>query len=148
MENLSKLPERLKELMVEKEISSQQLAVEIGVQYAAINRYLRGLRIPKYETLVALVEYFDCSADFLLGLSDYPKREEQIFHQIQAFPVQLRKALCNLGITQYALHRKTKISTANFNDWNHGYSRPRADNLVKLALALECSVDFLLGRET
>ncbi len=147
MDILSKLPERLNELMLERGINPPKLAEILNINYSTINRYIEGKRVPKYENLVALVEYFDCSADFLLGLCEYPKKERQTFKRVQPFSAQLRKVIQACGTTQYALQKKTRISTANFNDWNHGYSNPRSDNLVKLALALDCSVDQLLGRE-
>ncbi len=148
MEILSKLPMRLKELMSERGINAPRLAASIGVKAATVNRYLEGIRLPNLETLVALVEYFDCSADFLLGLNEYPRRENQTFKPVRPFDVQFRAAMEKCGVSQYALQKKTGISWANFNDWLRGKTRPLADNLVKLALALECSVDFLLGRET
>lgn len=147
MDILSKFSERLSELMLDKGINPPKLAEILGMNYSAINRYVEGTRVPKYETLVALVEYFDCSADFLLGLAEYPRYEGQVFKPVQPFHLQLRKVIRACGTTQYALQKKTKISTANFNDWNHGYSRPLSDNLVKLAIGLDCTVDQLLGRE-
>lgn len=41
---------------------------------------------------------------------------------------------------------QTGISTGNICDWKSGRSKPNAESLVKMAQALECSVDYLLGR--
>ncbi len=147
MDILSKLPERLRELMVEKEINAPKLAKAIGVNFATINRYLEGIRVPKFDALVALADYFNCSTDFLLGLTDYPSRENQVFKPVPPFYAHFKKVLESCGFTQYALQKKTGISWANFNDWLHGRSKPLADNLIKIATALGCSVDFLIGRE-
>lgn len=147
MDILSKLSERISELMFEKGINPPKLAEALGLNFSAVNRYVEGKRVPKYDTLVALVEYFDCSADFLLGLADYPKRNGQVFKPVQPFSQQLKTMIRACGTTQYALQKKTGISTANFNDWNHGYSKPISDNLVKIAIGLDCTVDQLLGRE-
>ena len=42
----------------------------------------------------------------------------------------------------------TGISPGNISDWKSGRSAPKADTLIKIADYLNCSVDYLLGRET
>lgn len=63
-------PERLKELRLEKGLSTRKLANEIGCSHIAISRWERGTQIPTIETLVALALFFKVSADYLLGLED------------------------------------------------------------------------------
>lgn len=61
---------RLKELRIEKGLSLEQLAKEINVSDVAIGRWERKLRIPNIEVLIALAQFFNVSADYLLGLTD------------------------------------------------------------------------------
>ena len=56
----------------------------------------------------------------------------------------LFKLLDEKGI-QY-VSNQTGISTGNICDWKSGRSKPNAESLVKMAKALNCSVDYLLGR--
>ena len=49
-------------------------------------------------------------------------------------------------MSQYALKNKTGISWNNFHKWLNGKSKPYPDSLVKIAVAMECTVDFLIGR--
>ncbi len=63
-------PERLKELRLEKGLSTRKLANDIGCSHVAISRWERGTQIPTIETLVTLALYFKVSADYLLGLED------------------------------------------------------------------------------
>ncbi len=144
---LSKLPEQLKDLMLEKGIKASALSKAIGVSDSTISRYTQGLQMPAFEILVALAEYFDCSIDFLLGLTDIPRRENQRFKPVPAFATQFRVAMKACGFSQYALQKKTKISWASFNAWLRGQKLPYPDSLIKIANAMDCSVDFLLGRE-
>ena len=145
MDILSKLPERLKELMFELQIKPTALAKALGVKPSTLYRYLNGERAPTFENFIKLVEYFHCSADFLLGLSEYPQSD---FHYKKAPPFCERFGylLNSYKISQYALHHKTNFSYDNFNKWLHGVTSPYADNLIRLANALDCSVDYLLGR--
>ena len=65
------LPERLKELRLEKELSIKQLANAIGVSDIAISRWENNLRVPNVISLYALAKFFDVSADYLIGLEDF-----------------------------------------------------------------------------
>ncbi len=147
MEKSNRLAERLKELMSERNIKAPALANALGVRSNAITRYLQGVHAPSLQTLVALCEYFDCSADFLLGLSEYPKREGQAFKPVAPFCERFRAVMKACNFTQYALQKKTGISWANFSKWLNGTGVPFPDSLITLATAMDCSVDFLLGRE-
>ena len=71
MDILSKLSERLKELMDEAEINTQSLSKEIAVDQSAIARVLRAARMPSLKTLVAFADFFHCSTDYLLGFISY-----------------------------------------------------------------------------
>ena len=145
MDILSKLPERLKELMFDRGINAPNLAEKLDVGANTITRYLQGVSTPNFDIFVKLIEYFNCSADFLLGLEEQPFYERK-FLPVPSFAEQFRKAMEECKTTQYALKKKTGISWNNFHKWLNGKSKPYPDSLVKIALAMECSIDFLLGR--
>ncbi len=147
MDILSNFSERLQELMLDRGIIPFELSKETGIPSSTMCNYASTNYLPSYKTLVTLVEYFDCSADFLLGLSEYPKRENQVFLPVVPFEIQFRKALSACGMSQYALQKKTRISWQSFHSWFHGTACPTSDTLVKIAKAMDCSIDFLLGRE-
>ena len=145
MDILSKLPERLKEMMFDKGINAPTLAEKLDVGANTITRYLQGASSPNFEIFVKLVEYFNCSADFLLGIEEQPFYERKFF-PVPTFAEQFRKAMEECNMTQYALHKKTGISWNNFHKWLKGKSKPYPESLLKIVIAMECSVDFLLCR--
>ena len=51
------------------------------------------------------------------------------------------------NITKAMVSRETGISTGNLSDWANGRCLPSAEKLDVLANYLDCSVDYLLGRE-
>ena len=57
----------IKELRIEKKISQSVLAKEIGVSQKAIDYWERGVNEPKASYIVKLADFFDVSADYLLG---------------------------------------------------------------------------------
>ena len=145
MENLSKLPERLKELMFDKGVSAPELAHTLGIGCNTVTRYLQGVHLPEFEIFAAILEYFHCSADFLVGETEYPQYEKT-YLPVETFSLRFRAVLKELGVSQYALQKKTGISWNNIHKWLKGERLPLPDSLVRLAKALDCSVDYLLGR--
>ena len=145
MDILSKLPERLKEVMFDAGINAPKLAQAVGIRSNTITRYMQGVSAPSFESLVKLVEYFNCSADFLLGEAEFPCYEKK-FLPLPPFHERFREVMFECKTTQYALQKKSGISWNNFHTWLNGKSLPNADSLLNIANDLECSVDFLLGR--
>ncbi|MBQ9795420.1 MAG: helix-turn-helix transcriptional regulator [Clostridia bacterium] len=62
---------RLKELRIGKGLSLRQLANEIQVNNTTIGRWENQLRIPNIIELKKIAQYFNVSADYLLGLQDF-----------------------------------------------------------------------------
>ena len=62
---------RLKELRIEKNLSHLQLARELNVSNAAISRWENQLRVPNIIELKKIAEFFNVSADYLLGLTEF-----------------------------------------------------------------------------
>ena len=66
--------EKLKQLRINKPVTQKQIADYLGVNTVTVQRFEYGDRRPSYENLIKLCDYFQVSADFLLGLSDDPER--------------------------------------------------------------------------
>ena len=88
---LSKFAENLLALMEEHNINAPALAEKLNLHRTSITRYLCGERLPNYEDFVALIEYFNVSADVLLGRTEYCDVES--FHPIQPFGTILQQAM-------------------------------------------------------
>lgn len=62
---------RLKELRLEKNLTQQALAKQIGVSQKAIDFWERNINEPKMSYILKLADFFDVSTDYLLGRKDY-----------------------------------------------------------------------------
>ena len=62
---------RIKELRKEKELTQMQLAKAIGINFRSISEYERGKVEPNIQTIKALVKFFECTSDYLLGITDF-----------------------------------------------------------------------------
>lgn len=61
---------RLRELRTDKQMSMKQLAVAIGTTDAAISNWENGINEPKISYVIRLCEFFNVSADYLLGIDN------------------------------------------------------------------------------
>lgn len=141
---LSKFGETLCELMEEHNLSVKELALKVGIKQSNIYHYMRGERLPSVKGIVALSDYFNCSVDYILGLSEQNSAEQ--FKPCPPFSERLDYLVAYFGMTTYKVYTQTEISKARFFDWKSGRHEPSLDNIVKLAEVFDCSVDFVLGR--
>ncbi len=61
-------PRRLRALRLSRGVSAAALGECCGLSKNIIQRYEKGLRYPRMESLVKIAAYFDVSLDYLLGL--------------------------------------------------------------------------------
>ena len=66
----NKFATRLSELLKENKISKRELAKRIGVSSTSISDWSTGKIQPTAESIYLVSEYFQVSADYLLGLTD------------------------------------------------------------------------------
>lgn len=144
MDAATKFGDRLGEIMQERGVGTYSLARKTGISRPTITRYLGGSILPSYKTLVILCDFFDCSADFLLGTGEYSGNG--IFTKSGSFPERLKEALALSGVTSYRMGKDLRLSGQTLYAWLSGKSLPGAESLLKIAAYLSCSVDYLLGR--
>lgn len=68
------LSERLIQLQTERKLLKKDIAEAVGISTMAYYRYESGKRLPDTEILSKLADYFNVSADYLLGRSDDPTK--------------------------------------------------------------------------
>jgi len=66
----SNFAKRIYELRIEKALSQQALAKEIGVTQKAINFWEQEINEPKASYIIKLSLFFGVSTDYILGLED------------------------------------------------------------------------------
>ena len=61
---------KLRSLRNERKINQLKLAMDLQISQASISKYEVGSAEPDISTIIRLAEYFNVSADFLLGVSE------------------------------------------------------------------------------
>lgn len=72
MNNLELFAFRVKKLRKQCKLSQQELGEELGLKQTTISGIESGNRTTTIEKLILLAQFFDVSADYLLGLKDEP----------------------------------------------------------------------------
>jgi len=67
---MNKFAERLRDVLKEKQISQNELAVKIGMSRTIVNNYCTGKREPTLDSLILICKALSESANYLLGLEN------------------------------------------------------------------------------
>ena len=66
--------DRLRELRDQRDISQKELADKLGVNKQTISQYERDVREPSLDMLSSLCDFFNVSADYILGKTNVTPR--------------------------------------------------------------------------
>ena len=64
------LSKRLKELRLEKGLTLKQVSSALNLTLSAYSNYEQGIREPSVDIIKRICNFFEVSADYLLGLED------------------------------------------------------------------------------
>lgn len=143
MGKLSIFAERLQELLNVADMNAFTLTQKLGCGHNCIYRYLKGEN-PSLDILIKIADYFNCSTDFLLGFTEDTGNPP--FFPLPTFKEQLPYLLNHFGITRYRLQKMTDLSPSLMYYYSKGEKSPTLDVIIRIAKALECPVDFVIGR--
>lgn len=139
-----KFAENLAALMSEYNLKAPLFAKILCTDRSNITRYLQGKRFPSFPVFVGIIEYFNVSADVLLGRLDYTN--DTSFLPIAPFGNRLREVMKETQTTQYRIEKDLKISGESMYGWLTNETSPTVESLDKLADYMDVTIDYLLGR--
>ena len=147
MNLMLKFSERLNELMFDNQLTVEKLSKAIECNDSSIYDWISGKAnyMPLLVNIIKLADYFQCSIDFLIGLENENYLPNPKFRP--PFSKWFRSAIEAKGFTLYSLSRATQMGTKSFYKWINGKSEPSLDSLLRIAEVLNCSLDYLVGRE-
>jgi len=164
---MSSLSERLIHLQFEKQKLKKDIAKAAGVSVMAYYRYENGERQPTADTLTKLADYFDVSADYLLGRSDNPVRCQYLCCCTIAHHYDCVNSYCQKNFggdimpnfaerilelrksgneTQKSIAGAIGCTEQHYQRLEYGKVMPNSKLLEKLADYYEVTTDYILGR--
>ena len=129
----------LKELMLERNINRVQLANALNISPSTIDGYFNKGYYPTIEIAIKLSKYFDCSLQFLLGLTD--TNEKCANSNSKSFFEIYNQLLKENKVTNYKVLNDLNMSRNNYYRWKAGLI-PKTQNLIELAKYLNVTVDY------
>ena len=136
---------RFKELLEFDDISANNLCKTLKINHTSIYLYLKG-SYPSVQNAVKMANHFNCSLNYLLGLSD--NANDCSFCQtydISLFLSRYNKLLESKHTTHYYVQQALNFGNSAYQKWKLG-KEPKIETLIKIARHFGCSVDYLIGR--
>ncbi len=141
---------RLQDLLVYSVKTDSQLAEETTLKRKAIYNWLRGITYPTAESLLILANYFQVSADYIIGLSDIEEDMGKV--EISAKEAHdtligyLNVYMVEKEITYYRLAKLLGVGQSTLARWFKEGATPEMAILIRISKLLDKSLDELLGR--
>lgn len=138
--------ENLSDLVAKAGISLRELARQSGVSAVQYSRYLKG-SIPTIDITLKIAKYFECSLDFLFGLSNNKndKHFSTYEYDFSKFLDNYKVLLQENNITHYKFMKASDYDESIIRHWRAGCT-PRLDIIYYIAKNLNGSIDDLIGR--
>ncbi len=138
--------DNLKDLIAETGKSLRQIAKESEVSAMQYTRYLKG-SIPTIDVTIKIAKYFNCSLDYLFGLTDIKnnKKYKTYNYDMSKFLSNYQNLLDENKITHYKFIKNSNFDESIIRHWKAG-SIPRLDIIFYIARNLGGSIDNLIGR--
>jgi len=130
--------------MDEEYISAQKLAHKIGLAPTTVQTWVRKGMPIALDSLLAVCEYFNCTADYFCCRSE----ERGRFNKAPIIYIERIKTLLKKNkISMDTLAAKMDAKRSSINNWISGRTKLWSASLIKLADIFGCSIDYILGLE-
>jgi len=144
MNIMTNFSERLSELMFEMSLTSDQLGKNIGVDGSAVRFWKLKKAVISLSNAIKIADYFNCSLEYLFGRSDtlidFAPRPALPFYE------RLISVMKDKQISRYRVCADLKKGHGHFDRWKSGVN-PRMNTVFDLAVYLDVTLDYLVGRD-
>ncbi len=140
---MNEFQERLIDLLEENNMSRLKLALSLNITSTTINGYFNKNYYPTIDIAIKMADYFNCSLDYLFGLSD--KRAPSNLNNrdfIDNFDLILKQNKLTISKGMKIL----QMSEYNYYRWKKGLF-PKTNNLITIAKNFDVGLDFLVGNK-
>ena len=128
--------ERLKDLRVERKLTLEQLAAEVGISKSALGKYEsdNGKDISPYSILV-LADYYGVSCDYLMGRTETKNHPNTALHELHlsdaSIDVLKTGKFNHRLLSELICHKDDRIADMRVNDMNAVLEAVRQMALMK-----------------
>lgn len=138
---MNSFQESLNDLLKETGISRLKLAQTINISSTTINGYFNKDYYPQIEIAIKIAKFFDCSLDYLFGISSsrelVNKNTKSFFENFNFLLKQSNKSIAKTL-------KELQMSEYNYYRWKSG-DFPKTVNIIAIANYFDVSIDYLIG---
>ena len=138
---MNEFKERLQDLMLENDLSRLQLSKKIGISFETLNGYFNKDFYPELSVAKKIANYFDCSLQYLMGLTDEYKN---ITYNNLSFIETVEKLIKENNLSIEKLMKRLNMSEANYYRWKNNSNIPSMQSLISLSKYFNVSIDYFL----
>lgn len=134
--------DRFFDLCNDKDVNIIEVAKSTGIQEKTLYKICERNKYPSFEIVVLLCNYFDCSIDYLLGLTEAV--EKDFVYTTSNFIKNYRKFLENNNISLYRMYKDKGIGLSRIYNWGEG-NLPYVTTLITIAKYFNITVHDLIS---
>ena len=141
---MSSFQERLQELLEENGLNRLQLSKKINISFETLNGYFNKDFYPELSIARKIANYFNCSLNYLMGLSeDFNTKEINSLPFIET----VKKLIKDNNLSIKRLMSAINMDETNFYRWQRGNCKPAMSSLIAIAKYFDVSIDYLVCSE-
>lgn len=133
MKGLLNLADIIDDYLCQKNTNLSRFSQEIGINERIVNRWFHLKYYPSAENAIRLAVFFDCSVDYLFGLSAEPNKPPEI--DAIDFYSRFLRLKQKTGNSNYAIAKYTKVSESTISKWNPK-TVPSMPSVIALSLSM------------
>ena len=133
--------DRLEDLLIERNMSKNQLSKIIGVRPDTIYGYYRRNLLPEIHIANRIATFFNCSLDYLFGLTEQINNNDR---NDLSFPATIKKLIKESNKSVEKTMKELNISERTYYRWQSGESKPLTSIVIVLAKYFDVSIDYLV----
>ena len=137
-----KFREIFQDLCLEKGVTIKEVSKDTKIKLQKLYKLCENERYPTFKICILLCNYFNCSIDYFIGLSD--SFEKKNIYDEKKFIINYKNLLKEHNLTHYTLSKKVGIDRNRIYDWENG-KYPYIPTLITIAKYFNITLGELIG---
>ena len=137
---------RLEELRLDNDLKQKDIANELNISGKNYSDWERGVTDIPLEKSNELANYYDCSLDYLFGLSNIKKKKKKKNINLELLSQRLLDTRKERNLTQSELSKDVGYHQRTYAHYENGSRIPTSFKVFYIALYYNISLDYLVGK--
>lgn len=137
---------RLEELRLDNDLKQKDIANELNISGKNYSDWERGVTDIPLEKSNELANYYDCSLDYLFGLSNIKTINERKNINLELLSQRLLDTRKERNLTQSELSKDVGYHQRTYAHYENGSRIPTSFKVFYIALYYNISLDYLVGK--